>query len=187
MSGHNKWSTIKRKKTILDKKRSKLFTDFSAEIANISNEIKTNPQNSYKLRSIIKNAKINNIPSINIEKAIQKHILSNPLSHSKTQSLIYEGYGIGGIGFVILVKDNNKNKISSELKHIFFKNTGRLTKPGSAIHLFKKKKDNNNPCYIPKYKIKITQESILTQNINILKSLKKLSYVENVFHNIDLI
>tara|TARA_Y100000994_G_scaffold249618_1_gene262699 strand:+ start:3560 stop:4282 length:723 start_codon:yes stop_codon:yes gene_type:complete len=137
MSGHSKWSTIKRKKGAADAKRGAIFTRLSKDITLASREgggdIDMNPA----LRLAVKKAKTANMPSSNIEKAIKKG--TGELPGVKYENYIYEGYGPSGVAIMMEVMTDNKNRTVPEIRHIMTKNGGNLGESGCVNWMFEKK------------------------------------------------
>jgi YebC/PmpR family DNA-binding regulatory protein len=122
MSGHSKWATIKHKKGAADARRGKLFTKLIKEItvaARIGGgDVDTNP----RLRTAVNAAKAENMPADNIKRAIQKG--TGELPGSMYEEAVYEAYGPGGVAMMIEVATDNKNRTTSEIRHIFGKHGG---------------------------------------------------------------
>ncbi len=137
MSGHSKWSTIKRKKGVADAKRGAIFTRLSKDIALASREgggdIDMNPA----LRLAVKKAKAANMPSANIDKAIKKG--TGDLPGVKFENYVYEGYGPSGVAIMMEVMTDNKNRTVPEIRHIMSKNGGNLGESGCVNWMFEKK------------------------------------------------
>ena len=137
MSGHSKWSTIKRKKGAADAKRGAIFTRLSKDITLASREgggdIEMNPT----LRLAVKKAKNSNMPSANIEKAIKKG--TGDIPGIKYENYIYEGYGPLGVAIMMEVMTDNKNRTVPEIRHIMSKNGGNLGESGCVNWMFEKK------------------------------------------------
>ncbi len=132
MSGHNKWSKVKHKKAITDAKKSKVFSKHAAIIAAESKKAKGN-RDSQGLKTAIARAKAENMPSDNIERAIQKGVrLEN-----KGEETIYEAYAPGGVAIIITTVTDNKNRTTAEIKHIIAKNNGSFSEPGAVMWAFK--------------------------------------------------
>jgi len=138
MSGHSKWSTIKRKKGVLDAKRGQIFTKMAKMITVAAKQGGGDPDANFKLRLAIDKAKSVNMPSDNIERAIKKG--TGELAEGmQMEEIIYEAYGPGGAALIIEVITDNKNRTLSEIKHILSKNDGRLSEAGSVNWMFEKK------------------------------------------------
>ena len=137
MSGHSKWSTIKRKKGAADAKRGAIFTRLSKDITLASKEgggdIELNPT----LRLAVKKAKASNMPSANIDKAIKKG--TGELPGVIYENYIYEGYGPSGVARMMEVMTDNKNRTVPEIRHIMSKNGGNLGESGCVNWMFEKK------------------------------------------------
>ena len=137
MSGHSKWSTIKRKKGAADAKRGVIFTRLSKDITLASKDgggdIEMNPA----LRLAVKKAKASNMPSANIEKAIKKG--TGELPGIRYENYIYEGYGPSGVAIMMEVMTDNKNRTVPEIRHIMSKNGGNLGESGCVNWMFEKR------------------------------------------------
>ena len=137
MSGHSKWSTIKRKKGAADAKRGAVFTQVSKDIALSAREGGGDPEMNPALRLAIKKAKAANMPSANIERAINKGIGNLP--GVKYENYIYEGYGPGGVAIMMEVMTDNKNRTVPDIRYIMSKNGGNLGESGCVNWMFEKK------------------------------------------------
>ena len=137
MSGHSKWSTIKRKKGAADAARGKVFTRLIKEITVAAKmgggDIETNP----RLRSAVQVAKGANMPSATIDKGIKKG--TGELPGVVYEEVIYEGYGPGGIALYMNCMTDNKNRTVAELRHLLTKYNGSLGEGGSVAWMFTKK------------------------------------------------
>jgi YebC/PmpR family DNA-binding regulatory protein len=137
MSGHSKWSTIKRKKGAADAKRGKIFTKILKEIT-IAARSGGDPESNPRLRTAVLAAKAENVPKDNIERAIKKG--TGELSGGNAiEEITYEGYGPGGVAVLVEVMTDNKNRTVAEIRHIFSKFGGNLAETGSVSWIFKKK------------------------------------------------
>jgi len=137
MSGHSKWSTIKRKKAAIDSKRGKIFTKLIKEITVAAKTGGGDPDGNPRLRLAVDNAKSANMPLDNIERAIKK--ATGELEGAVYSELTYEGYGPGGIAMIVESLTDNKNRTVAEIRHIFSKNGGSLGESGSVAWMFDKK------------------------------------------------
>ena len=137
MSGHSKWSTIKRKKGAADAKRGVVFTQVSKEIALAAREGGGDPEMNPALRLAIKKAKAANMPSANIERAINKG--TGNLPGVRYENYVYEGYGPGGVAILMEVMTDNKNRTVPDIRHIMSKNGGNLGESGCVNWMFEKK------------------------------------------------
>ncbi len=136
MSGHSKWATIKRKKAVLDSKRGKIFTKLIKEItiaARAGGDVNGNP----RLRLAVDNAKAQNMPLDNIDRAIKK--ATGELEGVIYHELTYEGYGPAGIAVVVEVATDNKNRTVAEVRHLFSKNGAGMGETGSVAWMFDRK------------------------------------------------
>jgi len=137
MSGHSKWSTIKRKKGATDAKRGKIFTKLIKEITVAARfgggDVDANP----RLRTAIANAKAENMPKDNIERAIKKG--TGELEGFSYEEVIYEGYGPGGAAVLVESVTDNKNRTVADVRHIFSKSGGNLGEAGCVGWMFEKK------------------------------------------------
>jgi len=137
MSGHSKWSTIKRKKGALDAKRGKMFTKLIKEITVAARMGGGDPESNSRLRTAIATAKAENMPKDNIERAIKKG--TGELEGTQYEELVYEGYGPGGVAVLVEVMTDNKNRSIAEIRHIFTKYGGNLGENGCVSWMFDKK------------------------------------------------
>ena len=137
MSGHSKWSTIKRKKGAADAKRGAVFTQVSKDIALSAREGGGDPEMNPALRLAIKKAKAVNMPAANIERAINKG--TGNLPGVIYENYVYEGYGPGGVAIMMEVMTDNKNRTVPDIRHIMSKNGGNLGESGCVNWMFEKK------------------------------------------------
>ncbi|RLC47678.1 MAG: YebC/PmpR family DNA-binding transcriptional regulator [Candidatus Coatesbacteria bacterium] len=137
MSGHSKWSTIKRKKGKEDAKRGNLFTKLIKEITVAARQGGGDPESNPRLRTAMVSAKAANMPHDNIERAIKKG--TGELPGVAYEEVSYEGYGPGGVAIYIECLTDNKNRTVSEIRYILSKNGGRMADVGSVLWVFDKK------------------------------------------------
>jgi len=137
MSGHSKWSTIKRKKGAADAKRGKMFTKLIKEITIAAREGGGDPGANPRLRLAVDNAKAANMPADNIERAIKK--ATGELEGVIFLELTYEGYGPSGVAVLVEVATDNKNRTVAEVRHLFSKYNGSLGENGSVAWMFDRK------------------------------------------------
>jgi len=137
MSGHSKWSTIKRKKAKTDAQRGKAFTKVIKEITVAARTGGGDESANPALRQAIANAKAVNMPSANVEKAIKKG--TGELPGVVYEEVAYEGYGPGGTAILLDVLTDNKNRTVAEIRHILSKNNGNLGEAGCVAWIFDKK------------------------------------------------
>ncbi|AEG14272.1 YebC/PmpR family DNA-binding transcriptional regulator [Desulfofundulus sp. TPOSR] len=137
MSGHSKWSTIKRKKAKVDAQRGKLFTRLSREIIVAARLGGGDPDANPRLKAAIQRAKEANIPNENIQRAIQKG--TGELGAANYEELIYEGYGPGGVAVMMEIMTDNRNRTAGEIRHLFSRHGGNLGEAGCVSWMFSKK------------------------------------------------
>jgi YebC/PmpR family DNA-binding regulatory protein len=135
MSGHNKWSTIKRKKGALDAKRGKLFSRIVKEIHIAVKESGPAPEHNPRLRLAIQNAKGANMPKDNVDRAINKASGEGP----NLQEISYEGYGPNGVAIFIECLTDNNTRTVANIRSIFNKRGGNLGTNGSLAFIFDRK------------------------------------------------
>lgn len=139
MAGHSKWANIKHKKAREDKKRAKIFNKHLREITVAAREGGGDPEMNARLDTAIDNAKSDNVPKDNIERAIKKGTGELDEGEGRYEDATYEGYGPGGIAYFIEVTTNNYNRTVGEIRHIFTKFGGNLGTDGSVGYLFEQK------------------------------------------------
>ncbi len=137
MSGHSKWSTIKRKKGAEDAKRGKVFGKLVKEIAVAARMGGADPDGNPRLRAAIAAAKQENMPKDNIQRAIAKG--AGESGGSNLEEVIYEGYGPEGVAIMVDSLTDNKNRTVSDLRHLFTKYGGSMGEPGCVAWMFDKK------------------------------------------------
>lgn len=137
MSGHNKWSSIKHKKAASDAKRGKIYTRLVREIILAAKQGGGDPDMNPRLRTAVNNAKKENMPRDNIERAIKRG--SGEIEGEAFEEMTYEGYGHNGVGIIVDVMTDNINRTVSELRHIFSKYGGNLAETGSVSWNFDQK------------------------------------------------
>lgn len=139
MAGHSKWANIKHKKAKEDKKRAKIFNKHLREITVAAREGGGDPEMNPRLSVAVDNAKSDNVPKDNIERAIKKGTGELDEGDGRYENATYEGYGPGGIAYFIEVTTNNYNRTVGEIRHIFSKHGGNLGTDGSVGYLFEQK------------------------------------------------
>lgn len=137
MSGHSKWSTIKRKKGANDAKRGKIFTKLIKEITIAAKMGGGDPDGNPRLRSAVTAAKAENMPKDNIERAIKKG--AGDLDGANYEEILYEGYGPGGVAVLVETMTDNKNRTVADIRHFFAKSGGNLGESGCVAWMFDKK------------------------------------------------
>lgn len=137
MSGHSKWSTIKRKKEKTDQARAKIFTRIGRELAMVVRTGGPDPNVNGKLRDVIAKAKANNVPNDNIDRIIKK--AAGETGGAEYEQLIYEGYGPSGVAVIVETLSDNRNRTAGEMRHYFDKCGGNLGQSGSVMFMFEHK------------------------------------------------
>ena len=137
MSGHSKWSTIKHKKAAVDKKRAKVFSRLTKEITIAAREKGGDPDFNPRLRLAIDKAKEANMPKDNIERAIKRG--TGELEGQELEEAMYEGYAPHGVGLIVEVVTDNRNRAVAELRHALTKNGGSMAEAGSVAWQFTRK------------------------------------------------
>jgi len=134
MSGHSKWSTIKRKKGANDAARAKVFTKIGRELAVAVKNGGPDPNNNAKLKDVIAKAKQNNVPNDNIERMLKK--AAGDSDNTNYEEIVYEGYGPSGVAVVVEALTDNRNRTAGEVRHAFDKAGGNMGNPGSVTFMF---------------------------------------------------
>ena len=137
MSGHSKWSTIKRKKGANDAKRGKLFAKLIKAIEVAAKNGGTDPSANAPLYQAIQKAKSNSVPNDNIERALKR--IDGDSDAGEIFELTYEGYGPHGVAILINCLTDNKNRTSSDVRAALTRNNGSMGNPGSVAYLFELK------------------------------------------------
>ena len=137
MSGHSKWATIKHKKGAADAKRGKIFSKIAKEMTIVAKAGGGDPGNNPTLRTLIAKAKAVNMPNDNIERAIKKG--TGELASDVLEEITYEGYAQGGVGLVVKVLTDNKNRAAAEVRNVFKKNGSDFSGLGSVSRGFERK------------------------------------------------
>ena len=137
MSGHSKWSTIKRQKGVADSKRSQLFTKLGREIDAAVRQGGDNPEMNFRLRLIIQKARDHNMPIDNIERAIKR--AAGTAEGTNLIEASYEGYGPGGVAILLETLSDNRNRTISEVRNVLSRGGGNLGESGSVAWIFEPK------------------------------------------------
>ena len=137
MSGHSKWSTIKRHKGKLDAAKGVVFTKLAREIIVAARAGGGNPEGNFRLKIAIAKAKASNMPNDNIKRAIEKG--AGGAEGANYEELTYEGYGPGGAAVIVKALTDNRNRTAGEIRHIFSKNGGNMGETGCVSWMFKEK------------------------------------------------
>ena len=136
MSGHSKWSTIKRKKGANDAARAKVFTKLAREISVAVKEGGTDPNNNSRLRDLLAKGRAANVPQDNLMRAIKKAEGDDKTNY---ESIVYEGYGHSGIAVIVECLSDNRNRTASNVRHYFDKFGGNLGTSGCVSFMFEDK------------------------------------------------
>ncbi len=134
MSGHSKWSTIKRKKEKTDNQRAKIFTKIGREIAVAVKEGGVDPTVNAKLKDAIAKGKANNVPNENLERIIKK--AAGEGNGETYEDIIYEGYGPSGIALIVETLTENRNRTAADVRHYFDKYGGNMGQSGCVSFMF---------------------------------------------------
>lgn len=134
MAGHSKWANIKHKKAKEDSKKGKVFTKLVREITMAAREGGGDPAGNIRLRLFLEKAKLANMPSDNVIRAIKKG--TGELEGAAYESVTYEGYGPNGVAVIVEALTDNKNRTASEVRHAFSKGGGNLGSDGSVSWMF---------------------------------------------------
>jgi YebC/PmpR family DNA-binding regulatory protein len=167
MSGHSKWSTIKRKKAITDKKRGQIFSKLSRLIT-LAAKKSTDPKSNPSLAQVIESARAVNMPNENIERAIKKVSDKN---QAQLEELSVEALGPGGVALKIKAITDNRNRTMAEIKKILTENNSKLVQPGSLTWMF------NTP-------LTISDQPIHEQVDKLFEALDDQDEVEDVISNL---
>ncbi len=136
MSGHSKWATIHRKKGLLDAQRGKIFQKLAKEIMVAAKTGSPDPAQNSSLRLAVDKAKAQNMPKENIQKAIEK--AAGGTDGANYESIRYEGYGHGGVAFMVDCLTDNRNRTASQVRSAFTKAGGNLGTDGSVNYMFER-------------------------------------------------
>lgn len=134
MSGHSKWSTIKRKKEKTDNQRAKVFTKIGREISVAVKAGGPDPAVNSKLKDIIAKAKANNVPNDNIDRIIKK--AAGEGGADNYEEIVYEGYGPSGVAVIVETLTDNRNRTAADVRHYFDKYGGNMGQTGCVSFMF---------------------------------------------------
>src|SRR6478672_1688006 len=138
MSGHSKWASIKHKKAIVDARRGQHFTKLARAITVAAREGGGDPEGNPSLGLAIQKARDASMPKDNLERAIAKGT-GEGADTDAIESVVYEGYGPGGVALMVEALTDNRNRTGADVRHIFGKHAGTLGEPGSVAYLFDKR------------------------------------------------
>jgi YebC/PmpR family DNA-binding regulatory protein len=136
MAGHSKWNNIKRTKGANDAKRAKIFTKLLREIQVAARQGSTDPKNNPRLRMALQEAKAHNVPKENMDRALAR---GTGQESAFLEECLYEGYGPGGVAFLIESFTDNKNRTVADVREVFSRHGGSLAEAGSVTWMFEKK------------------------------------------------
>ena len=136
MSGHSKWANIKHKKARVDAQKGKIFTKLGREIIVAARLGGADPNANFRLKIAVQKAKSANMPTENIQRAIQRGAVG--LDGSNYEEILYEGYGPGGVAVMMEIMTDNRNRTAGEIRHVFSKNGGNLGETGCVSWMFKR-------------------------------------------------
>lgn len=134
MSGHSKWSTIKRAKGVTDAKRSVAFTKVAREISVAARQGGGDPDANYRLRLAVEKARSVNMPADNIKRSIDKAVGGG--EGEQFEEIVYEGYGPGGVAILVEAATDNRNRTAAEVRSMFSKAGGQLASSGAVAWQF---------------------------------------------------
>ena len=137
MSGHSKWHNIQATKSKADAKRANIFTKIGREISVAVKMGGPDPAVNSRLADVIAKARSNNMPNDNIQRSIKK--ASGEINNVNYDSITYEGYGPGGVAFIVECLSDNKNRTAGDVRHAFDKHNGSLGTSGSVSFMFERK------------------------------------------------
>jgi YebC/PmpR family DNA-binding regulatory protein len=137
MSGHSKWHTTKRHKAVIDAKRGKIFSVLAKEITVAARAGGGSPESNARLRTLMDKARAANMPTDNIKRAVQKG--TGEIPGVIYEEIVYEGYAPGGVGLIVEVTSDNKNRAAAEVRQAFNDNGGNMAQSGAVSHSFARK------------------------------------------------
>lgn len=182
MSGHSKWNNIKNRKGAQDKARSKTFSQLSRLIRAATKQGSSgDPKSNPSLRLILDKARMANMPKDKIQKAID--VALGNAGGNQIQEIVYEGFGPGGVGMMIVALTDNLNRSSSEIRFILSKVGGSLGSPGSARYMFDRNQEGE---FVATMKFPISEEDS-QKMLELVESLRENEDVEDVFVACDLV
>jgi YebC/PmpR family DNA-binding regulatory protein len=177
MAGHSKWSNIKHKKAKEDKKRAKIFSKLSRKIRVAVKEGGSgDPEQNPALRTFLDKAKDANMPKDNIQRAIDAGLGKG--ENGPLKEVLYEGFGPGGTAFLIASVTDNKNRTTSEIRHILNTAGGSLGSPGSVKYMFERDDEEGYKCTIP---LAVKDEDQIEKLSDLADELREQEDVEEVY------
>lgn len=176
MSGHSKWNNIKNRKGAIDSVRASTFNQISKLIRiAVKQSGIGDPKSNAALRMLLDKARLANMPKEKIQRAIDVGLGKS--TNGTINEIVYEGYGPGGVGILVVAHTDNANRTSGEIKFIFSRNNGSLGGPGSAMFLFKK----NGSEYTSTMPMEITDEQTVSNLLELRTALEENEAVEDVY------
>ena len=172
MAGHSKWANIKHRKGRADAARGKLFTKLIREITVAAREGGKEEANNPRLRTAVLSAKSENMPAVNIERAVKKG--TGDLPGAAYEGAVYEGYGPGGVALFVEVLTDNRNRTVSEIRHLFSKYNGSMADSGAVAWMF----DQKGSITVPKSAA--DEETLMTEALE--AGAEDIEEEEDVFH-----
>lgn len=179
MSGHSKWSQIKRKKGASDQKKSASFGKFS-KLISIAARDNPDINSNFKLQTVVNRAKEINMPKDSIDRAIKK---ANDSENKALKEIIVNAVGPENTAFVIKAITDNSNRTIQELKSIFHNSGLKMTSDGSLDWMFDKNQDTS---YSPKYPVNLESEEVYQKIIGVLEEIENQDDVEEVYFNFEI-
>ena len=174
MSGHSKWSTIKRKKAVTDAKKGQSFTKISRLVTLAVRSGGKDPESNSALRLALVKAREVNMPNQVVDRAIEKGAGAEGLA---LEQIVLEGYGPEGIAVLIEGVTDNRNRTVSEVRTVFNRHEGSLGEVGSSAYIFK---DRENPSFtLP------LEEAKREKVLNLLEALDELDDVQEIYTNLE--
>jgi len=137
MSGHSKWSQIKRQKGVTDSRRGQVFTKLTREIMLVVREGGSNPETNFRLRLAIQKARDQNMPNENIERSIKRG--SGEIEGATLAEMVFEGYGPNGVAILVQALTDNRNRTLQEVRNVFSRHSGSMGESGCVAWLFDSK------------------------------------------------
>src|SRR5436190_6896367 len=137
MAGHSKWHSIKHKKAVVDARRGQQFTKLARAITVAAREGGGDPEGNPPLALAIQKAREASMPKDNIERAVSKGT-GEGVDAEQIETVLYEGYGPGGVALLIEAVTDNRNRTGADVRHLLSKHSGNLGEPGSVSYLFDK-------------------------------------------------
>jgi YebC/PmpR family DNA-binding regulatory protein len=180
MSGHSKWSTIKRAKAVNDSKRSQIFSKVSRALTVAARQGGGDPDTNPALRMAIEKAKEARMPKDNIERAINKGMGVSKDGESFEEA-VYEGYGPGGVAFMVSTITDNKNRTVADIRNIFGRFGGSLGGAGSTSYVF-----GNDP-QNPSFNVEVTDKTMADKLVSLSEELDNHDDVNEVYSNFELV